>query len=71
MEEMGHKDPRPTYMGRRAAASPATGLLRHHNEEQARIVEYALTGKREDLFQPFRRSTQLARLVPQGKVPKS
>jgi len=70
MEEMGHKDPRPTYMGRRAAASPATGLNRHHVEEQARIVEYALTGKREDLFQPFRRSTQLAKLIPQGSVKK-
>jgi len=69
-EEMGHRDTRPTYMGRRAAASPATGLLRHHKREQDSIVEYALTGKREELFQPFRRSTQLARLVPQGKVPK-
>ena len=69
-EELGHADIRPTYVGRRAAASPATGLMRNHTKEQALIVEQALTGKREDLFQPFRRSTTLARLMPQGSVKK-
>ncbi|MBN2752742.1 MAG: 2-oxoglutarate dehydrogenase E1 component [Rhodospirillaceae bacterium] len=70
MEELGRTDTRPTYIGRRAAASPATGLLRNHTAEQAAIVEQALLGQREDLFQPFRRSTKLARLLPQGSVPK-
>lgn len=69
-EELGHADIRPTYVGRRAAASPATGLMRNHTKEQAAIVEQALTGKREELFQPFRRSTTLARLMPQGSVKK-
>ncbi|MGE4528568.1 MAG: 2-oxoglutarate dehydrogenase E1 component [Rhodospirillaceae bacterium] len=69
-EELGRPDPRPTYVGRRAAASPATGLHRNHVAEQAGIVEQALTAKREDIFQPFRRSTQLGRLLPQGSVPK-
>jgi 2-oxoglutarate dehydrogenase E1 component len=33
----------PRYVGRAAAASPASGLLRHHNEEQARLVDEALS----------------------------
>jgi 2-oxoglutarate dehydrogenase E1 component len=33
---------RPRYVGRRAAASPATGLLRRHNQEQAELVDAAL-----------------------------
>jgi 2-oxoglutarate dehydrogenase E1 component len=70
MEELGRVDVRPMYVGRRASASPATGLLRTHTAEQAAIVEQALTGKRDELFQPFRRSTHLARLSPQGSVPK-
>ncbi len=34
---------RPVYVGRKEAASTATGLLRRHNREQARLVEDALT----------------------------
>ena len=34
---------RPIYVGRAAAAAPAGGLLKQHNEEQARIVKEALT----------------------------
>ena len=33
---------RPRYVGRRAAASPATGLNRRHQQEQAELVEAAL-----------------------------
>ena len=33
------------YAGRRASASPATGSLRAHKEEQAALVEAALFGK--------------------------
>ena len=34
---------RPVYTGRPASASPATGLLRRHNAEQAALVDQALT----------------------------
>ena len=42
MAEMGLKQPRLRYVGRPAAASPATGLLRRHLKEQAALVEEAL-----------------------------
>ena len=38
-----HKARRPSYVGRVAAASPATGLLKRHNQEQAKLLEDALT----------------------------
>jgi 2-oxoglutarate dehydrogenase E1 component len=34
---------RPHYVGRPAAASPATGLMKRHNREQAGLVDAALT----------------------------
>jgi 2-oxoglutarate dehydrogenase E1 component len=43
LEGMGHKAARPRYVGRPEAASTATGLLRRHNKEQARLVDEALT----------------------------
>ena len=42
-EEAGAAEPRPRYAGRAAAAAVATGLLSRHREEQARLVEEALT----------------------------
>jgi 2-oxoglutarate dehydrogenase E1 component len=36
------KAKRPVYVGREAAASPATGLARTHNEQQAALVKAAL-----------------------------
>lgn len=36
------KAKRAGYVGRIAAASPATGLLRRHNKEQAELVDAAL-----------------------------
>jgi 2-oxoglutarate dehydrogenase E1 component len=42
MAEMGLKQQRLRYVGRPAAASPATGLLRRHLKEQAALVEEAL-----------------------------
>jgi 2-oxoglutarate dehydrogenase E1 component len=36
---------RPSYAGRPESASPATGLLRRHNREQAQLVDEALTVK--------------------------
>ena len=41
--EMKHKTARAHYVGRSEAASPATGLLRTHNQEQAELVDEALT----------------------------
>jgi 2-oxoglutarate dehydrogenase E1 component len=43
LDGIGAKHRRPRYVGRPEAASPATGLLRRHNEEQARLVDEALT----------------------------
>ncbi|WP_207480235.1 2-oxoglutarate dehydrogenase E1 component [Arenibaculum pallidiluteum] len=36
---------RPVYVGRAAAAAPATGLYKRHNTEQAALLEAALTVK--------------------------
>jgi len=41
------------YVGRKATASPAVGSLKVHNKEQALLVEQALSGKAEDLVQPY------------------
>ncbi|MDP6787284.1 MAG: 2-oxoglutarate dehydrogenase E1 component [Rhodospirillales bacterium] len=53
LDELGGK--RPVYAGRKASASPATGLLANHQKEQAELVEWALTAKIDDIPQPFRR----------------
>ncbi len=42
LEEIGGKARRPRYVGRREAASPATGLLTRHNFEQKALVAEAL-----------------------------
>jgi 2-oxoglutarate dehydrogenase E1 component len=42
-EEVGCKNPRPRYAGRRSAASPATGSNQRHRAEQAELIEDALT----------------------------
>ncbi len=34
---------RPAYAGRKAAASPATGLMERHKAEQAKLIDQALT----------------------------
>jgi len=41
--ELGGKAKRPSYVGRRESASPATGSLKTHLKEQAELVERALT----------------------------
>ncbi|NBC31388.1 MAG: 2-oxoglutarate dehydrogenase E1 component [Alphaproteobacteria bacterium] len=43
LHQIGHEARRPSYAGRAEAASPATGLLRRHNQEQAKLVDQALT----------------------------
>ncbi len=40
--EIKHRSARPRYAGRPEAAAPATGLLRRHNQEQAKLVDEAL-----------------------------
>jgi len=42
-QEIGAEHPRPRYAGRPTAASPATGLMKRHNEEQALLIDDALT----------------------------
>jgi len=43
LKDVGHKAGRPSYVGRPATASPATGLLKRHNKEQAKLLDEALT----------------------------
>ena len=40
---IGHACQRPKYAGRLEAAAPATGILRRHQQEQAELVDAALT----------------------------
>lgn len=43
LTRIGHKHTRPSYAGRTAAASPATGLASSHKAEQIALVDAALT----------------------------
>ena len=43
--DLKHKSERPRYVGRGPAAAPATGILKRHNEEQAKLIDEALTVK--------------------------
>jgi len=45
----------PYYVGRRGAASPATGMLSKHNQQQAWLVNQALQGDLSALEQPHQR----------------
>lgn len=45
LEEIKHKGGRPSYVGRPAAASPATGYLSLHQQQQQRLVEEAVSTK--------------------------
>ncbi|MBK8210762.1 MAG: 2-oxoglutarate dehydrogenase E1 component [Rhodospirillales bacterium] len=58
MEELGRGPQLPTYVGRAAAASPATGLLKAHEAEQKQLVDRALAVPLAELPQPFRRITR-------------
>ncbi len=55
LEELEREVFVPTYVGRKAAASPATGKFKTHVEEQERLVEQALTVDLDSIPQPFRR----------------
>ncbi|HEC14671.1 MAG TPA: 2-oxoglutarate dehydrogenase E1 component, partial [Rhodospirillales bacterium] len=54
LEQLEKKAERPVYVGRKAAASPATGMASIHQSEQAKLVEDALKQDIEKLPQPFR-----------------
>ncbi|MEM7650873.1 MAG: 2-oxoglutarate dehydrogenase E1 component [Pseudomonadota bacterium] len=43
LSEAGIKAKRPSYVGRFAAAAPATGLLSRHQAEQEKLIDEALT----------------------------
>jgi len=55
-DKLEGKNQRPVYVGRKAAASPATGFAKVHQLEQTNLVNHALTSPLEDLRQPFVRS---------------
>ena len=44
LSEIGMRHTRPTYAGRVAAASPATGLHELHVRKQRRLIDEALVG---------------------------
>ena len=43
LKDIKHKAGRPVYIGREPAASPATGSLKKHNAQQAKLVDEALS----------------------------
>jgi len=43
LTKLKHKAARPKFVGRPAAAAPATGLMSRHLKEQAKLVDEALT----------------------------
>jgi len=59
-QELGMKGGFPGYSGRRASASPATGLNKVHVAEQQFLVDEALAGKLDSLPTPFARETKMA-----------
>ncbi|WP_041795016.1 2-oxoglutarate dehydrogenase E1 component [Pararhodospirillum photometricum] len=64
LEELGSTvQRRAIYAGRPSSASPATGLYRKHNAEQAVLVEQALKWPRDTLPQPFRRVTRMSAIA--------
>ncbi len=58
LDELGYSQRWPIYVGRKASASPATGLLRRHLEEQALLIDQALRWDAGALVQPFQRQTE-------------
>jgi 2-oxoglutarate dehydrogenase E1 component len=65
IEELGRMPDRVHFVGRKASASPATGLFRNHVAEQNRLVEQSLDLEAwpfADLPQPFKRATALSKV---------
>lgn len=55
LRDLEHECALPTYVGRRGAASPATGSMAKHRAEQAWVVDQALQGDLDKLVQPHQR----------------
>ncbi|MCW8916536.1 MAG: 2-oxoglutarate dehydrogenase E1 component [Magnetovibrio sp.] len=55
VRDLDNDHTRVHYVGRRGAASPATGLNARHHEEQKWIVDQALSGNLDELVQPHQR----------------
>ena len=55
LRDLKHDSERPVYVGRRGAASPATGSLAKHHMEQGWVVDQALQGDLSKLVQPHQR----------------
>ena len=60
LESCNIKAKRPVYAGRSPSASPATGLMKTHLNEQKQIINWALSTPLDEIPQPFRRLTKLA-----------
>jgi len=60
MDEIGKPHQHVIYVGRKAAASPATGIFKNHVAEQTKLVEQALEWAGDDIPQPFKRATALS-----------
>ncbi|MCP4127022.1 MAG: 2-oxoglutarate dehydrogenase E1 component [Gammaproteobacteria bacterium] len=54
---------RPVYVGRNASASPATGYMSAHINEQKLLLEQALTWSIAEIAQPFKRDQNLSELA--------
>jgi len=54
---------RPVYVGRSASASPATGYMAAHINQQKLLLEQALTWEIADITQPFKREENLSELA--------
>ncbi len=61
LEDMEQSGRRVYYCGRRNMASPAVGLLKTHNSELEKILQWALHTKIKEIPQPFRRIRQWER----------
>jgi len=62
LEELHTKARRGHYAGRKASASTAAGVARAHAQEQALLIEQALSWPRDALQQPFQRPTSLSQV---------
>jgi 2-oxoglutarate dehydrogenase E1 component len=63
LDMIGRCDKRPVYVGRSASASPATGYMAAHINEQKLLLEQALTWDIADITQPFKREENLSELA--------
>ena len=67
-EEVGFKNSRPRYAGRKSAGSPATGLYSRHVAEQQALIDDALALGKKAMS---RIQTRIAEEAKKGKVARS